>query len=469
MSNKKKKEIFGVEIIRAAAEGKSIGKLEEQIVFVTGAVPGDVVDVRITKKKKSYLEGTVINFQRKSSDRVEAICQHYGSCGGCKWQDLRYDKQLEYKHQQVIDQFKRLGGFEFAEPQPILGSSKIFRYRNKMEYAFSNNRWLTEDEVALNEDFSGKREALGFHVPGRFDKVVDINQCHLQPEKGDLIRNFVKTTAQSLGLAFFDMRNGVGNLRTLMLRSNKKGEWMFLLSYYDENTESKVLDLIRKVESEFEEIKEIYTVHNPKRNDTLSDLKIKIHKGVGYLIEELDGLKFRIAPKSFFQTNSFQAEVMYRTVKELASLTGSEVVYDLYTGTGTIACYIADAAKKVIGLEYVEDAVADARVNAADNQIENAEFFAGDIKDLLTDEFIQYQGRPEVVITDPPRAGMHDKVIFQILKARPKKIVYLSCNPATQARDIGLMKRDYMVTYVQPLDMFPHTHHVENIALLELR
>jgi 23S rRNA (uracil1939-C5)-methyltransferase len=463
---KKKKEIQGIEITKAAAEGKSIGKYEDQVVFVTGAVPGDVVDVRILKKKKSYLEGMVINIQKYSEDRVQALCAHYGVCGGCKWQDLNYEKQLAYKHQQVLDQFTRLGGFPFADPQPILASPDLFRYRNKMEYTFSNSRWFTEEEIGKNEDFEGKRNALGFHVLGRYDKIVDVTNCFLQPEKGDEIRNFIRENAFELNLSFFDMRNFAGDLRTLTLRSNKKGEWMLVLSYYNSDAEPKVLQLLERVEANFSEIKEIHSVHNPKRNDTIGDLDIKIHKGIGYLVEELDDLRFRIAPKSFFQTNSLQAETMYRKVKELAQLTGKEIVYDLYTGTGTIACYVAKDAQKVVGLEYVEDAVRDAKINAEDNKIENTTFFAGDMKDLLTDEFIAHHGKPDIIITDPPRAGMHDNVIAQILKIQPQKIVYVSCNPATQARDISLMQEFYNVIHVQPLDMFPHTHHVENIALL---
>ena len=463
-----------ITITDIAAEGKSVVKVtipehdgtpeSRLVIFVPYCVPGDVVDLQVTRKKHSYAEAKVIKFHKYSEIRTTPPCQHFGVCGGCKWQHLPYDLQLKYKEQQVVDALQRIAKVELPEISPILGSEKIYEYRNKLEFTFSNKRWLTDDEIRSDVDFD-KADALGFHIPGLFDKVLDIKDCHLQPEPSNAIREAIKRFCRRKGFSFFDLRQQTGFMRTLVIRNNQAGDFMVIVVFFLDEKERReeLLDYIAK---EFPCVKSLMYIVNNKRNDSLTDMVPICYKGEDHLVEEMDGLKFRVGAKSFYQTNSKQALTLYKVARDFAQLTGDEVVYDLYTGTGTIANFVARQAKKVVGIEYVEEAVADARINSKLNNIDNTVFFAGDMKDILTDGFIQTNGKPDVIIVDPPRAGMHDDVIKVILNASPKRIVYVSCNPATQARDISLLAEKYDVTKVQPVDMFPHTQHVESVVLL---
>lgn len=467
---RKKKELplyEGIEITGVAAEGNAIARVDDFVVFVPYGAPGDVADVKIDRKRRSYAEGHIERMIRPSDLRCEPRCTHFGTCGGCRWQHLPYEFQLESKQRQVTDALERIAKVALPPISPILGSKNIWEYRNKMEYTFSNKRWLSWEQMRSGEIVSDRCGA-GFHIPGAFDKVLDIEQCHLQDNIGDRIRIFIKKYGIDNELPFYDLRNQQGFLRTLMIRTLHTGEIMVVLSVGEDNPEAikNLLDAVRK---EFPQITSLMYVVNTKANDTIGDLEIKLHSGREYVEEEMEGLRFRIGPKSFYQTNSVQAYELYKTVREFAALTGNELVYDLYTGTGTIANFVARGARRVIGIEYVADAIEDAKINSAVNGINNTLFFAGDMKDVLTDAFIEKHGRPEVMIVDPPRAGMHQDVVDVILNAAPQRIVYVSCNPATQARDIALLDAKYAVIAVQPVDMFPHTHHVENVTLLELR
>ena len=458
---------YEVTITDVAAEGKAIAKVDDMVIFTQYAVPGDVVDLQIFKKKKNYMEGRVIKFHSYSEKRCEAVCEHYGTCGGCKWQILPYDEQIRYKQKQVVDNLTRLGHIELPEVTPILGSEKTYFYRNKLEYTFSNRKWLTMEDMQ-KEHRPEELNGVGFHIPGMFDKVLDINKCWLQDDISNQIRNEIRRYAQEKGLTFFDLRNQEGFLRTLMIRTTSTGELMVVVVFFHEDETARVA-LLQHLADKFPQITALLYVINSKCNDTITDQEIHCFKGAEAIYEEMEGLRFKIGPKSFYQTNSEQAYELYKVARNFAELTGDELVYDLYTGTGTIANFVSRKARQVIGIEYVPEAIEDAKVNSALNGIDNTLFFAGDMKDILTDRFIKEYGRPDVIITDPPRAGMHEDVVNVILNAEPKRIVYVSCNPATQARDLQLLDVKYKVTAVQPVDMFPHTHHVENVVRLELK
>ena len=453
-----------VEIGPAGAEGNCIARVDNQVVFVKKAAPGDIADIQITGKKKKYLEGKIATLHEASPQRVTPFCEHFSYCGGCKWQHLDYKAQLALKQQQVIDALQRIGGQKDFEVLPIAGAEKVREYRNKLEMTFSHRGWVEHFDRENPDD----QTALGYHVPGRFDKVFDVTQCHLMPPLVNDITRGVKTFADVQGYTFFDLREQVGLLRTIMLRCNRKGEWMVLLSFGEENAEA-IEAVMKHVQVSFPQITSLVYVINTKRNDTLADLEVLTYAGQDSITETLDGLVFKIRPQSFFQTNPEQAEVLYRITKDFAGLTGQELVYDLYTGTGSIAMYLADKASKVIGVEYVPEAVADAAVNMQLNNISNTAFFAGDMKEILNSEFIALHGKPDVVITDPPRDGMHPSVVDRLLEMEAKRIVYVSCNPATQARDAIKLGEKYTLVKVQPVDMFPHTHHVENVGLWELK
>ncbi|GHV67590.1 23S rRNA (uracil-5-)-methyltransferase RumA [Bacteroidia bacterium] len=465
MGRRDKPILENVEIKKVAAEGKSIAYIDEKVLFVPNTVPGDIVDVQVTRKRKSFMEGYVTHVHTYSALRTEPFCSHFGVCGGCKWQQLPYDKQLEFKQQEVMDNLQRIGKVENSTICPIIGSEKQKYYRNKLEFTFCSKRFLTYEEVKTGGDIAPS-PALGFHVPNLFDKVVDIEHCYLQSSPSNEIRNFIRQYAIDKGLTFFDIRNHTGFLRTLTIRTSSIGEVMVILALYyeDKAATSRLLDALKQ---EFPVITSLLYVVNQKANDSLTDQQIICYHGNDHIFEELGGLRFKIGPKSFYQTNSEQAYILYQKTMELAGLTGHETVYDLYTGTGTIANFIASKAEKVIGIEYVSEAIEDAKENAEINGIRNTRFFAGDMKDILNESFIETHSRPNVIITDPPRAGMHADVVATILKASPQRIVYVSCNSATQARDIQLMGDAYRVVTVQPVDMFPHTHHLENIVLLE--
>ncbi len=458
---------YEITITDVAAEGKAIAKVDDMVIFTQYAVPGDVVDLQIIKKKKNYMEGRVIKFHSFSEKRCEAVCEHYGTCGGCKWQILPYDEQIRYKQKQVVDNLTRLGHIELPETSPILGSEKTYFYRNKLEYTFSNRKWLTMEDMQ-KEHRPEELNGVGFHIPGMFDKVLDINKCWLQDDISNQIRNEIRRYAQEKGLTFFDLRNQEGFLRTLMIRTTSTGELMMVVVFFHED-EAERMALLQHLADMFPQITALLYVINSKCNDTITDQEIVCFKGEEAIYEEMEGLRFKIGPKSFYQTNSEQAYELYKVARNFAELTGEELVYDLYTGTGTIANFVSRKARQVIGIEYVPEAIEDAKVNSAINGINNTLFFAGDMKDILTDKFIKEYGRPDVIITDPPRAGMHEDVINVILNAEPKRIVYVSCNPATQARDLQMLDVKYKVTAVQPVDMFPHTHHVENVVRLELK
>lgn len=459
-----------IEITGVAAEGKALARVNDMVVFVPYVVPGDVVDLQVRRKKHSYAEAEAVKFHTYSPERATPFCKHYGVCGGCKWQCLAYEHQLKYKQQQVVDALTRIGKVELPDVMPILGSENTRAYRNKLEFTFSNKRWLTWEEVAQGVSYDNM-DALGFHIPGAFDKVLDIEECALMGDLNNRLRNAIRDFAHSEGVPFFDLRSQTGVLRNIMLRTSTTGEVMLLLQAKVTTDEemAQLEKVLAFVGDTFPEVTSLLYVINNKCNDTFGDLEVHTFKGTDVIYEEMEGLRFKVGPKSFYQTNSAQAYNLYKVARDFAALTGEEVVYDLYTGTGTIANFVAGKAKKVVGIEYVEDAIIDARVNAELNGYDNLTFFAGDMKDILTREFIDAHGRPDVIITDPPRAGMHNDVIDTILFAAPRRIVYVSCNPATQARDLSLLDRDYKVTAVQPVDMFPHTHHVENVVLLERR
>ena len=459
--------IENVTITDIGAEGKAIARVEDVVVFTTHVIPGDVVDLQVTKKRTKYMEARVTRVVTESPDRVPAFCGHFEVCGGCKWQFLPYEKQLFYKQKQVADQLRRIGRIELPEITPILGSKKTTYYRNKLEFGFSNKRWLTQNEMGLEGD-DINMNALGFHVPGMFDKIIDIDKCWLQGDPSNQIRNFVKKYADENRLEFFDRKIQAGLLRNIIVRTSTTGDVMLIVCFFRDETEARE-KLLAAIAAEFPMITSLMYVINGKGNDTITDQEIVVYKGKDYILEEMEGLKFKIGPKSFYQTNSEQAYELYKVAREFAGLNGDEIVYDLYTGTGTIANFVARNVKKVVGIEYVPEAIEDAHVNSELNGIENTSFFSGDMKKILTSGFIAQHGHPDVIITDPPRAGMDDDVVRTILETAPEKVVYVSCNPATQARDLALMDESYKVTRIQPVDMFPHTHHVENVVLLERR
>ncbi len=470
---RKKKELPLLEkvtITDVAAEGKAVARVDELVVFVPYVVPGDVVDLQVKRKKNHYAEAVAVKFHERSPLRTEPFCRHFGVCGGCKWQCLSYEEQLKYKQKQVFDNLTRIGKVELPEFRPILGSAKTRFYRNKLEFTFSNKRWLTEDEVKQDVKYD-RMNAVGFHIPGAFDKVLDIEECWLQDDISNRIRNAVRDYAYAHGYPFFNLRTQEGMLRNMMVRTSTTGELMVLLQckIESESELEKMKELLQYVADTFPQITSLLYVVNNKCNDTFGDLEVEVFKGTDHIYEEMEGLRFKIGPKSFYQTNSEQAYNLYKVAREFASLTGNELVYDLYTGTGTIANFVSRQARRVIGIEYVPEAIEDAKVNSAINGIANTLFYAGDMKDILTQDFISEHGRPDVIITDPPRAGMHGDVIGVLLSAEPQRIVYVSCNPATQARDLQLLDGKYRVAAVQPVDMFPHTHHVENVVLLEKR
>lgn len=463
-----RKVFENIEVIDAGAKGVSVAKAPDgKVVFLPNVVPGDVVDVQTTRKRKAYYEGRAINFHSFSEHRTEPVCEHFGTCGGCKWQNMKYERQLFYKNQEVQNNLQRIGKIELPEFEPILGSEKQFFYRNKMEFGFSNARWMTQEEIASGKEFEHKN-ALGFHIPKMWDKILDIEKCHLQQDPSNAIRNEIKEFAVKNNLEFFDARNQEGFLRTLMIRTASTGEIMVLIQFFKEDKANREL-LLSFVAERFPEITSLLYVINSKGNDTLYDQDIQLFKGRDYILEEMEGLHFSINAKSFYQTNSDQAYELYKITRDFAGLTGEELVYDLYTGTGTIAQFVSKKAKKVIGVEAVPEAIEDAKANAVRNNITNCEFFAGDMKNVFNDEFIATHGQPDVIITDPPRDGMHKDVVGQILKIAPKRVVYVSCNSATQARDLAILDEKYKVKRVRPVDMFPQTHHVENVVLLEKR
>ena len=459
-----------VTITDVAAEGMALARVNDLVVFVPYVVPGDVVDLQVKRKKHSYAEAVAVNFHEYSPIRAVPLCQHYGVCGGCKWQVLPYEEQIKYKQKQVEANLRRIGKIELPEITPILGSEKTQFYRNKLEFTFSNKRWLTEQEVAQEVKYD-QMNAVGFHIPGAFDKVLAIEKCWLQDDISNRIRNTMRDYAYEHDLSFFNLRTQEGLLRNLMIRTSSTGELMVLLQCNVTTPEEEVQmkALLQHVADLFPEITSLLYVINNKCNDTIGDLDVHVFRGNDHIFEEMEGLRFKVGPKSFYQTNSEQAFNLYKVARDFAGLTGDELVYDLYTGTGTIANFVSRRARKVVGIEYVPEAIEDAKVNSAINGIGNTLFYAGDMKDILTRDFIEEHGRPDVIITDPPRAGMHNDVIDAILFAAPKRIVYVSCNPATQARDLQLLDKDYKVMAVQPVDMFPHTHHVENVVLLEKR
>ena len=472
MSRKKKPfpVLENITITDVAAEGKALTRVGEMVVFVPFAVPGDIVDLHIKKKKHSYCEAEVVRFIKYSNVRATPKCEHFGVCGGCKWQNLPYEEQLKAKQKQVYDQLRRIGKVELPEFQPIMGSVKTFEYRNKLEFGCCNKRWLTKDQVASGFKYDNMN-GIGFHITGAFDKILPIEKCWLMDDTHNQIRNAIRDYAFENNLNFFDLRGQKGLLRDIIIRNSNTGEWMVIVQFhYDqEGDEQKAKALLQHVADRFPQITALMYVNNQKCNDTIGDQDVMVFKGNDHIFETMEGLKFKVGPKSFYQTNTDQAYLLYKVAREFAQLTGEEIVYDLYTGTGTIANFVAHKAKKVIGIEYVPEAIEDAKVNSQVNGIENTSFFAGDMKDILTDDFIAGHGRPDVIITDPPRAGMHPDVISVIMKARPKRIVYVSCNPSTQARDLQLLDAEYKVVKVQPVDMFPHTPHVENVVLLELK
>ncbi len=459
-----------VTITDVAAEGMALARVNDLVVFVPYVVPGDVVDLQVKRKKHSYAEAVAVHFHEYSPVRAVPFCQHYGVCGGCKWQVLPYEEQIRYKQKQVEANLRRIGKIELPEITPILGSEKTQFYRNKLEFTFSNKRWLTEKEVAEEVKYD-QMNAVGFHIPGAFDKVLAIEKCWLQDDISNRIRNAMRDYAYERGLSFFNLRTQEGLLRNLMIRTSSTGELMVLLqcNVTTPEEELQMKGLLQYVADGFPEITSLLYVINNKCNDTIGDLDVHVFRGNDHIFEEMEGLRFKVGPKSFYQTNSEQAYNLYKIARTYAGLTGDELVYDLYTGTGTIANFVSRQARKVVGIEYVPEAIEDAKVNSAINGIENTLFYAGDMKDILTHDFIEEHGRPDVIITDPPRAGMHTDVIEAIRFAAPRRIVYVSCNPATQARDLQLLDPDYRVTAVQPVDMFPHTHHVENVVLLERR
>lgn len=466
MGRKKELPVLrNIKVSDIGAEGKAVAKLENQVIFIPMLIPGDVVDIQVRKKRKKYLEGTVIRFHEYSPYRVKPQCIHFGVCGGCKWQHLPYDLQLIHKEKQVIENLKRIGKVDIQGLRQIIGSEEPFFYRNKLEYTFSDKRWLTKEEISTDSEFS-KDDALGFHIPGIFDKVLDIKECHLQNDPSNAIRDTIRRYAHRKGLSFFNIRQHSGFLRNLIIRNNSKGEFMVIMVFFLDEKQ-RIEGIMEFLANEFPCITSLLYFVNTKKNDSLADQVPILYKGKDYLVEEMDGLKFRIGPKSFYQTNTKQSLRLYNIAKEFAGLNGTETVYDLYTGTGTIANFMARSAGRVIGIEYIPEAVEDAITNSVMNHIDNTRFFAGDIRSVLNENFIKENGKPDIVITDPPRAGMHEDVVNAIIKSDPSKIVYVSCNPATQARDLSILSRNFRVTGVQPVDMFPQTHHVENVVLME--
>ena len=459
-----------ITITDVAAEGKAIAKVDNLVIFVPYVVPGDVVDLQIRKKKHSYAEAEVVKFHSYSEKRAQPFCKHFGVCGGCKWQCLPYEEQLRYKQKQILDNLTRIGKIEIPEITPILGSKHTQRYRNKLEFGFSNKKWLTQEEVCSGQKFD-VMDAVGFHIPGAFDKILDIDCCYLMDDLNNRLRNSIRSFALQNHLTFFDIRQQHGLLRNMMLRNSATEEVMLLIQFCIHNDEdqanaNRVLDYVR---NNFSEVTSLLWVNNLKCNDTIGDLEVHTYYGTDFIYETMENLRFKVGPKSFYQTNTEQAYELYKVTRNFAGLTGEELVYDLYTGTGTIANFVAHQARQVIGIEYVPEAIEDAKVNAQINGLDNTLFYAGDMKDILNKDFIDLHGRPDVIITDPPRAGMHTDVVDTILFAEPKRIVYVSCNPATQARDLNLLDCDYVVKAIQPVDMFPQTHHVENVVLLERR
>ncbi len=460
-----------ISVVDASSDGQSIARTDEYVIFIKGAIPGDVVDVQVTRKKSNYREANVIAIKEKSNKRVDAVCKHFGVCGGCKWQHMQYDWQLFYKQKQVSDALTRLAKIELPEIQQILPSKKIYHYRNKLEFTFSNKKWLTLDQINDKNIVFGEgpdeitRDALGFHIPGMFDKILDIDECLLQEEPSNAIRNEIRKYALENKLPFFDLREQRGLLRNIIIRSTSTGEWMLIVVFhYDDQV--VIEKLLNHLVNQFPKITSLQYVINTKKNDTIGDLECIRYKGNDSIYECMEGLKFKIGPKSFYQTNSEQAYELYKITRNFAAIKNTDVVYDLYTGTGTIANFVAHQAKKVVGIEYVPAAIHDAKINSQLNNITNTVFYAGDMKDVLNDAFIDENEKPDVIITDPPRAGMHEEVTKKILEIEPHRIVYVSCNPATQARDLQLLDAKYKVIQVQPVDMFPQTHHVENVVLL---
>lgn len=467
---RKRKElpvVENVEITGVAAEGKSIARVDDMVVFIPYGAPGDVVNIKLDKKKRSYAEAHIVDMVKPSPDRVTPACEHFGVCGGCKWQHIPYESQLRYKRDQVVDALTRIAKVEIPEVNPTLGSKETFCYRNKLEYTFSCKCWITFEDLRSGREIAD-RNALGFHIPGAFDKVLDIKKCWLQDDLSNRIRLFVRQYALAKGYEFYDIKAQQGLMRTLMVRIASTGEVMLIVVFARPEQE-KIDDLMGAIAAEFPEITSLLYVVNQKVNDTIADQEVITFRGRDYINEEMEGLQFRIGPKSFYQTNSLQAYELYKVARRMACLKPDDLVYDLYTGTGTIANFVARQVKKVVGIEYVPEAIADAKLNSEVNGIDNTIFFAGDMKDVLTDGFIAEHGRPDVMIIDPPRAGMHEDVVNVILNARPERIVYVSCNPATQARDLALMDEFYRVEEVQPVDMFPHTHHVENVVRMTRR
>ncbi len=469
MRRKSRNKLFEkVNVVDAGAKGKSVAKSPDgRVIFLSNAVPGDIVDVQTFKKRKNFFEGTAVHFHELSDKRTTPECEHFGTCGGCKWQHMGYEHQLYYKQKEVEQNLMRIGQLELPEISPILGSKKHYFYRNKMEFSFSDSRWLSLDEIKSDKEIEN-RNALGFHIPGMWDKILDINKCYLQPDPSNAIRLEAKKFAQEHDLEFFNPRNQTGLLRTLMIRTSTLGEVMVVIQFFKDEKE-KITMVLDHLEATFPEITSLQYVVNSKQNDTIYDQEIICYKGRDHIFEEMEGLRFKINAKSFYQTNPEQAYELYKVTRDFANLTGNELVYDLYTGTGTIAQFVAKKAKKVIGIESVPEAIIDAKANAEANNINNAEFFVGDMKNVFDGDFINEHGVPDVIITDPPRDGMHKKVVEQLLNVAPEKIVYVSCNSATQARDLALMNHQYKVVKVQPVDMFPQTHHVENVVLLQKR
>ena len=462
--------IENVEITDVAAEGKALARIDGLVCFVANCVPGDIVDLQVTKKKHNFMEARVLRIVQPSAVRCAAKCKHFGVCGGCKWQILPYAEQLKYKQQQIVDNLTRIGKVELPEISPILGSQHIYEYRNKLEFTCADRKWLPTEEF-LKANPESLTYGLGFHIPNCFDKVLDIEECHLMPEINNRIRNGVREYARAHGLTFYNEHTHEGLLRTLILRNNHKGELMLIVTFGEpiSNFKFQISNFLEWLHQEFPEIISLLYVENLKFNDTIGDQEVKVYFGQDHIMEEMEGLQFKVGPKSFYQTNTEQAYELYKVARNFAELTGDELVYDLYTGTGTIANFVARQARQVIGIEYVPEAIEDAKVNSNINGIKNTLFFAGDMKKVLNDEFVAKYGRPDVIITDPPRAGMDPDVVDVILKSAPKRIVYVSCNPATQARDLALLDEKYKVTKVQPVDMFPHTQHVENVVQLIIK
>jgi len=456
-------ELENVEILDAGSEGKAVARVDNYVIFVPYVVPGDIIDIRVVKRKKNYLEGKAIKIRKASPMRIEPRCEHFGTCGGCKWQNLSYEDQLNFKLKQVVDNFERIGKLEIPEILPIIGSAQQYFYRNKLEFTFSNRKWLTEEELKKEEDI--EMNGLGFHLPGMFDRIIDLNNCYLQAEPSNTIRLALHDFARTQGYTYYDSRQHKGFLRNVIIRNSTLGDLMVIM-IFGENIPDEISKMLHFIEEKFPEITSLNYVINTKQNDSINDLPVHHQSGNKYITEQMEDLKFRVGPQSFYQTNSAQAYQLYKVARDFADLQGTETVYDLYCGTGTIANFIAKQATKVIGIEYVESAITDAYENSKLNGHNNTVFFAGDMAKVLDQEFFKTNGKPDIVITDPPRAGMHTKVIDQLLIAEPEKIVYVSCNPATQARDIALMTEKYKLMKIQPVDMFPQTHHVENVSLL---